>query len=65
MNTKRNWVTAYGGCPNDYGRDSDLAPELAALKQSLSYDPSIAKVWLGPEGLGQHKCSHGKEQWCR
>jgi len=50
----RNWVTAYSS-PNDHGIDADLPPELVALKQNLSSDPSIAKVWLGPEGPGRKK----------
>lgn len=52
--TRRNWATSYS-IPNDHGRDSDLPPELLALQDGLSQDPSIAKVWLGPQGPGTKK----------
>lgn len=43
-----SWVTAYSS-PSDYGRDSDLPPEVLALQEGLSRDPSVSKVWLTPK----------------
>ncbi len=50
MAHRRSWVTAYSPC--DHGVDADRDPELTALQAALSRDPSISKVWLGPEWSG-------------
>jgi hypothetical protein len=50
----RNWATAYS-TPSDKGLDGDRDPQLSALQAALSRDPSVSKVWLGPEGPGRKK----------
>lgn len=58
---RRNWATAYAS-PSDHGLDADRDPELAALQAALSRDPSVAKVWLGPEGPGRHKYAYAESK---
>lgn len=53
MARHRSWI--HGWSPADHGIDGDRDPQLAALQAALSRDPSVVKVWLGPEGPGRQK----------